>query len=54
MPDHNRLDAVLVEAVKHNNLANVRMILGQGASPNAMDICGWSAAHYGMSLGLGF
>eukprot|EP01147_Barroeca_monosierra_P001567 gene1567-4715_t len=46
MPDHNRLDAVLVEAVKHNNLANVRMILGQGASPNAMDICGWSAAHY--------
>ena len=53
MPNNVHLNAILLEAVKRNDLLHVRLILAQGANPNATSACGWTALHFGQFWGLG-
>eukprot|EP00043_Microstomoeca_roanoka_P005166 m.54057 g.54057 ORF g.54057 m.54057 type:complete len:364 (-) comp12839_c0_seq1:100-1191(-) len=46
-----RLNNILLEAVKRNDLLHVRLILAQGANANAIDLCGWAALHFAAEHG---
>ncbi|EGD77918.1 hypothetical protein PTSG_09553 [Salpingoeca rosetta] len=50
MPTHQHLNSILLSSVQRNDLLHVRLILAQGANPNATNTCGWTALHFAAEL----